>query len=424
MAIRRRDEGTVLSDDGRKEPGTTGSQRSSLVTARRATALVVALLATWLAPRAADALPAQDPTEAEQEQAEVRERAGEVAMEIDVIEAQVTELTAALEEIQANVAARETALNEANEAAETAASNLAAAETAVADTEARVTQLELASDALAADSFMAPPSEAVIDSLQTSSVNDRIVIQALVDMQANEDASVLDQLEQAQVDLETERDAAAEAAIQADAARGAAQGAYDEVVAARDQQAQFATEAQDALDHRLSEAAGLAAREAELGEQIAEEQAALAAALADAGAPTSEAEVVGDVTVRDVTCSNGGTITVADSIADNVQSLLDAAAADGVALCGWGYRSSDEQIELRKQNCGTSDYAIYEMPASSCSPPTARPGTSEHEKGLAVDFENCSSQSSECFGWLDGNAATYGMYNYPVEPWHWSTTGT
>jgi LAS superfamily LD-carboxypeptidase LdcB len=63
------------------------------------------------------------------------------------------------------------------------------------------------------------------------------------------------------------------------------------------------------------------------------------------------------------------------------------------------------------------------MSASACRPPTAKPGTSQHEVGLAIDFSNCSSRSSACFQWLAGNAARFGFHNLPVEPWHWSTTG-
>lgn len=49
-------------------------------------------------------------------------------------------------------------------------------------------------------------------------------------------------------------------------------------------------------------------------------------------------------------------------------------------------RSYDEQVAVRKQNCGTSQYQIYDAPSSSCSPPTARPGTSNHQTGKAVDM--------------------------------------
>jgi hypothetical protein len=116
-------------------------------------------------------------------------------------------------------------------------------------------------------------------------------------------------------------------------------------------------------------------------------------------------------------------ITVHTSISGPLDAMVAAAAADGVSLSGSGYRSHDRQIELRRQHCGTSDYAIYEMPSSQCSPPTARPGSSMHEQGLAIDFVNCSSRSSACFQWLAANAATYGFFNLPSEPWHWSIDG-
>jgi hypothetical protein len=79
-------------------------------------------------------------------------------------------------------------------------------------------------------------------------------------------------------------------------------------------------------------------------------------------------------------------ITVHTSIAAQLDAMIAAAAGDGVQLSGSGYRSHERQIELRRLHCGTSDYAIYEMPSSQCSPPTARPGSSMHEQGLAVDF--------------------------------------
>jgi hypothetical protein len=116
-------------------------------------------------------------------------------------------------------------------------------------------------------------------------------------------------------------------------------------------------------------------------------------------------------------------ITVDASIADQLEQLLAAAEANGLLLNGSGYRSHDRQIELRRAHCGTSNYAIYEMPSSQCSPPTARPGNSLHEQGLAIDFVNCSSRSTACHQWLAANAATYGLYNLPSEPWHWSTSG-
>jgi uncharacterized membrane protein len=121
-------------------------------------------------------------------------------------------------------------------------------------------------------------------------------------------------------------------------------------------------------------------------------------------------------------------ITVSAAIAGQVDGLLTAAEADGHSLTGHGYRDAAQQIALRRAHCGTSYYAVYEMPAGSCSPPTARPGTSLHESGLAIDF-SCNgalitSRSNTCYRWLAAHAASYGLYNLPSEAWHWSTTGS
>jgi LAS superfamily LD-carboxypeptidase LdcB len=120
-------------------------------------------------------------------------------------------------------------------------------------------------------------------------------------------------------------------------------------------------------------------------------------------------------------------ITVASDIADNLERLLDAADGAGFSLGGQGYRSSDGQVATRRANCGTSDYDVYEKPASECHPPTARPGASMHEQGRAVDFTNngklITSRSDPAFTWLKSNAGSYGFYNLPSEPWHWSTNG-
>jgi hypothetical protein len=119
-------------------------------------------------------------------------------------------------------------------------------------------------------------------------------------------------------------------------------------------------------------------------------------------------------------------ITVHARIAPQLGALLAAADRDGLHLAGWGYRSPAQQIALRRAHCGTTQYAIYEMPSSRCSPPTARPGRSNHERGLAIDF-TCNggrlTRDSACFAWLAQNAAGYGLYNLPSESWHWSTNG-
>lgn len=120
-------------------------------------------------------------------------------------------------------------------------------------------------------------------------------------------------------------------------------------------------------------------------------------------------------------------IRVARQIAAQVEALLAAAQADGIRLGGGGYRSPEAQVELRKKHCGTTPYDIYEKPASQCVPPTAPPGKSMHEKGLAIDFtyngRGMNSRDNPGFQWLSQNAARFGLYNLPSEPWHWSING-
>jgi hypothetical protein len=117
-------------------------------------------------------------------------------------------------------------------------------------------------------------------------------------------------------------------------------------------------------------------------------------------------------------------IRIHPAIAPRLQALLVQAHADGVPLGGWGHRTTESQIELRRKHCGPTPEDIFLKKASECSPPTAKPGKSMHERGLAVDFHlggrSISTRSSPGYLWLAEHAATYGFYNLPSEPWHWS----
>jgi LAS superfamily LD-carboxypeptidase LdcB len=131
------------------------------------------------------------------------------------------------------------------------------------------------------------------------------------------------------------------------------------------------------------------------------------------------------VSWSDVTSVGG--IYVNKSIAGNVRNLLNAATAAGFNLRGGGYRDPAAQIATRRANCGPTYYDIYEKPSSQCTPPTARPGRSMHERGMAIDFTSSgrliTSRSDPAFVWLRNNASRFGLYNLPSEPWHWSTNG-
>ena len=132
------------------------------------------------------------------------------------------------------------------------------------------------------------------------------------------------------------------------------------------------------------------------------------------------------VDARDIVDAGSG-ILVHKAIAEDISRLLAAAKADGVVLTGGGYRDANGQIRVRKANCGSSNYAIYEMPARQCRPATARPGASMHEQGLAIDFSYNGaiiwSRSGPAWSWLSEHAGEYGLQNLPSEPWHFSTNG-
>lgn len=96
------------------------------------------------------------------------------------------------------------------------------------------------------------------------------------------------------------------------------------------------------------------------------------------------------------------------SIADNVKKMLNDAKKEGVDLqISSSYRSREEQERLYQAYLnGTGNLA-------------AKPGSSNHESGLAIDFKNTSG----AYDWLKKNAGRYGLKNLPSEPWHYSTNG-
>jgi D-alanyl-D-alanine carboxypeptidase len=127
-------------------------------------------------------------------------------------------------------------------------------------------------------------------------------------------------------------------------------------------------------------------------------------------------------TVADTTTVYG--ITVNKIIAFAFQRMLDDAKADGVVMSGGGFRTTQRQIELRTIN-GCPD--VWTAPASSCRVPTAIPGRSLHELGLAIDISSGGktiSRTTPAYAWLAAHADEYGFKNLPSEAWHWSISGS
>jgi len=107
-------------------------------------------------------------------------------------------------------------------------------------------------------------------------------------------------------------------------------------------------------------------------------------------------------------------------------ALTAAARADGHAapllLPVSGYRTAQEQEWLWQgalAKYGDPDVASLWV---------ARPGTSAHQSGRAIDFHLGDPIESEYadrmrdtapYRWLVANAARFGFYPYDIEPWHW-----
>jgi hypothetical protein len=74
------------------------------------------------------------------------------------------------------------------------------------------------------------------------------------------------------------------------------------------------------------------------------------------------------------------------------------AAAPGEITVVSGFRSGDEQMALRRQNCPDPVYSH----STECTPWTAKPGTSDHESGFAADL---AYQDDATKRWAHANAS-------------------
>ncbi len=128
----------------------------------------------------------------------------------------------------------------------------------------------------------------------------------------------------------------------------------------------------------------------------------------------------------------GGLVTAAGATlsgpaASSWKAMVDAANRKGVAIgVQSSYRTLAEQAKLRMDN-GCPD--VNTSPADTCRVPTAVPGQSDHNRGLAVDVElgggsEAQQRAHPAYLWLAGNAAAFGWAEtVKREPWHWAYRG-
>jgi D-alanyl-D-alanine carboxypeptidase len=122
-----------------------------------------------------------------------------------------------------------------------------------------------------------------------------------------------------------------------------------------------------------------------------------------------------------------------------LQAMLDDARAEGIDIGVWSpYRSYATQKMLfeRQVQKQINNGVPKENAEDVASTIVARPGTSEHNTGLALDI-NCANHSfanTKAFKWLQENAADYGfIMRYAedkqektgviYESWHWRFVG-
>ena len=422
-------------------------RRRSLKITLAATAAAVA----FVAPQIAGSAPTGDPR-AEREQ--VRAERAQVASQIDTSKASLAEIDAALQTLQDNLATQQASLAKANEEVAQATKDIADAEIAIRRLTKRVSLLRSEMRERAVRAYVTPAGDDVLTVLETKDFTSAAERKFYIELRTQDDASVTDRLDGASADLAYQKRKATAAKKRAVTKQAEQERLTASVASAVADQQKVSDNLASTIDTQVARSLKLAKTDRALSVKIAEQQAALVARLAAQNAANQKsaeqarlrrasASVSANGKESAPSVGVGGTATVTpgpvDSgvqlayvqgipvnaqVAEQVKAMINAAAADGVSLrIGNSYRPVSQQIELRKQNCGTSYYAIYEMSSSSCSPPTAKPGQSQHQLGLAIDFSNCSSRGTACYRWLAGNASQYGYYNLPSESWHWSTTG-
>jgi hypothetical protein len=365
------------------------------------------------------------------QRAAVRQRRAAAAARVNALKADRRQLANALADLTDDVKAQSASLRSARNGVVQAEQELVEAREAESVLLTRIDALGKQRMEAAMSAYAAGGDADISSVLRSATVNDAAHRSTYIDLAYQQQADLADQYAALEEDLAIERQRADRAQRQAVQRREQVATNLKRLEASKARTARFAVSAEERYEAALAEAVGLETLDRALSTRLRAEQADLERRLNAArragvggsgdGAFSGSIRVPGNVQLGR---TNG--IIVASSIRGNLAALLAAAADDGVFLSGSGYRSSASQVALRQAHCGSSSYAIYQMRASSCRPPTARPGSSQHERGLAIDFTQNGrtlTRSSSGYRWLKGNAHRFGLYNLPSEPWHWSTTG-
>ena len=142
-------------------------------------------------------------------------------------------------------------------------------------------------------------------------------------------------------------------------------------------------------------------------------------------------------------------IAVNSQVSKQVNDMHAAWTAAGIPLTGGSFRTMSGQISIYQSHCKADGIVGSPPPYPKAPgqtircPGAAAPGYSNHQMGMAIDF-NCagtliprkysSALQNKCFQWLSANAGRFGFYEYGMgktssressgyEGWHWSVNG-
>ncbi|MGB3411548.1 MAG: M15 family metallopeptidase [Microthrixaceae bacterium] len=387
--------------------------------------------------------------------------------QVDALTATREEVTRKVRSLDSQYQAQQTAVAAAEVEVATAKQKVASAKARVALAENEVELAEISVKQYAVEAYIRPPAKTSMRILSLKKAEDATYVSDVLKIMTEERHKVVDALAVKKKIASMESALADKTAAEAADKASAAHAALGDLDGIRQEQSDLAASLDERLERALSEAASLEA----IDKQVADELAAQELELRKSAAlPT--ASLVSDTTPRSSPTVNSAAVPVTNSptttrpksppttrpkaptttvppppsglvgwddvtkvgsfwvhksIASNVRGLLDAATSAGFSLSGGGYRDSASQIATRRANCGPTYYDIYVKPSGQCTPPTAIPGRSMHEQGKALDIQSSgsliTSRSNPAFIWLSKNAARFGLYNLPSEPWHWSTNG-
>ena len=397
--------------------------------------LVLAVLAISLPAQAQSEDEKDTLEELKDERERVQEEAAAQAVKVDAATADFGAVAQALDDVNALVDLQEARLADANQAVRSADAQVADAERREAEIAVEVAELQSEVRNLAVASFTGESGangEDLTALLLSDDPTEAARRRSLIQFQTGSLGDGIDRLRFLVAEAEVVSAQRHEAAAAAAAGRVEAEERQVELIQTQDAQLELVATAETRLEARLAEAAVLEERDAAAAAKIRQQEEAIALRIRRETARRAAIEAAKNAPQRppvplpgDITTVRG--IQVHVNIAGKVEQMFSAASSDGVELSGWGYRDNIRQIELRQKHCGDSEYDVWEKPASACRPPTARPGQSMHERGLAIDFTyrggSITTHSNPGFVWLANNAHRWGFVNLPSEPWHWSTSG-